>query len=124
MTTLQVTDRLFPEAFAELKARAGLTLRALSERTRAADPAGKGLSHSHLGRLASGDEPLRPEALRLIAAAFDDLTGPEYFLEYRMALLRQAFDPNQGDPADARARFLAWEALSPPQRARILDAKG
>lgn len=118
------TDRLFPQAFADLKQASGLTLRALAERMRAADPAGKGLSYSHLSRLASGEEPLRPEALRLIAGAFDELPGPEYFVEFRMALLRQAFDPAEGDPHDALARFLAWEALPKRQRDRVLNSAG
>lgn len=120
MTTL-ATDTLFPEAFSELKARAGLTFRQLAVLTRSVDPAGKGLSHGHLARLANGDEPLLPDAIRLIAAALDDIDGPEYFVEYRMAQLRQAFDPKHGDPQAALKRFLAWEALPVAQRDLILN---
>ncbi|MDX6574027.1 MAG: hypothetical protein QOC86_3183 [Gaiellales bacterium] len=121
--TTPATDTLFPEAFAELKGRAGLTFRQLAERTRAADPHGRGLSNGHLSRLASGDEPLLPDAMRLIAAALDEIDGPEYFVEYRMAQLRDAFDPRHGDPRDALQRFLAWEALSPGQRDLILNPR-
>jgi transcriptional regulator with XRE-family HTH domain len=120
VTTL-ATHALFPEAFAELKGRAGLTFRQLAERTRAADPHGRGLSHGHLSRLASGDEPLLPDAMRLIAAALDEIDGPEYFVEYRMAQLRDAFDPRHGDPRDALQRFLAWESLPAAQRDLILN---
>lgn len=118
------TNRPFPEAFAELRRSAGVTFRQLAERTRAVDPAGKGLSHSHLARLANGDEPLHPHALGLIAAAFEDLDGPEFFVEYRMAQLREAFDPNAADRNQALRRFLAWESLPSAQRERVLRAHG
>ena len=121
--TPQATTAAFPEAFAELRARAGLTFRQLAERTRAADPSGKGLSDGHLVRLAKGDAPLVADALRLIAAAFaDEIAGPEYFVEYRMAQLRRAFDPRQSDPQQALRSFLAWEALPARERVRILTA--
>ena len=71
-----------------------MTFRQPAARTRSVDPAGKGLSHGHLARLANGEERLHPHAMQLIAAAFEELDGPEYFVEYRMAQLRQAFDPN------------------------------
>jgi len=121
MTAL-ATTALFPEAFAELKLRAGLSFRELAHRTRAVDPAGKGLSNGYLVRLANGVQPLVPEAMRLIAAAFGEIDGPEYFVEYRMAQLRQAFDPGRGDPRDALRRFLAWEALPATQRELVLSA--
>lgn len=121
-TIPQATDKSFPEAFAELKARAGLTFRELAQRTRDADPAGKGLSPSYLTRLGNGFQPLVPDAIRLIASAFDEIDGPEYFVEFRMAQLRQALDPSCGDPHEARQRFLAWEALPAPQRDVLLIA--
>lgn len=120
MTSL-ATTALFPEAFAELKVRAGLSFRELAERTRAVDPNGKGLSNGYLVRLANGDQPLVPEAMRLIAAAFVEIDGPEYFVEYRMAKLRQAFDPSRGDPHGALRRLLAWESLPAAERELVLS---
>ena len=120
--TAVATDTLFPEAFAGLKSRAGLTFRQLSARTRQVDPARKGLSHGHLARLANGEEPILPDAMRMIAAAFDEIEGPTYFVEYRMAELRDAFDPRLGDPRQVLQRFLAWEALPEARREVILSA--
>jgi transcriptional regulator with XRE-family HTH domain len=117
------TNKPFPEAFADLRGRAGVTFRQLAARTRSVDPAGKGLSHGHLARLANGDERLHPHAMQLIAAAFEELDGPEYFVEYRMAQLRQAFDPNAADRHQALRRFLAWESLPAAQRERVLGAE-
>jgi hypothetical protein len=59
--------------------------------------------------------------MRLIAAALDEIDGPKYFVEYRMAQLRDAFDPRHGDPHDALRRFLAWESLPVAQRDLILN---
>jgi transcriptional regulator with XRE-family HTH domain len=73
-----------------LKAEAGLSFRQLAELVRELDPAERGLSGGYLVQLANGVEDPPPSAIGLIAAAFG--LEPSYFVEYRLALLREAFD--------------------------------
>ncbi len=80
----------FGAALRRLKAEAGLSFRQLAERVRELDPAGRGLSAGYLVQLANGDEDPPPGAISLIATAFG--FEPSYFVEYRLALVREAFD--------------------------------
>ena len=90
MSSMPVTDRPFHEAFAELKAARGVSLRALHVATKERDPSGSGLSTGHLGRLSQGVDVPSPAAISLIARALD--VDPGYFAEYRLAEARALFD--------------------------------
>jgi transcriptional regulator with XRE-family HTH domain len=84
------SDDPFPEAFSALKDQRRKTFRALSSDTRAADPAGHGLSHTYIGRLARGREYPVPRAIELLSLALG--VDPSYFAEYRLAQFRSHFD--------------------------------
>jgi transcriptional regulator with XRE-family HTH domain len=87
-----------------LTAAAGLTYRALAQRTRELDQRGRGVTHSYIAGLASGKEQPSPRSLELIAHALD--VAPEVFGEYRLATLRRQLDPKRSGFDAARKRYL------------------
>lgn len=93
-----------------------LSYRALSERTRRADPAGAGLTHGHLAKLIAGRARPSRRALELIARALE--LEPYYFAEYRLAELRDQLDERRVgfDAAYRRYRALTQAALASPAR--------
>ena len=82
-----------------------LSYRALSERTRAVDPAGYGLTHGHLANLIAGRARPSRRALELIAHAF--ALEPGHFAEYRLAELRDQLDERRVGFDAAYRRYCA-----------------
>ena len=82
----------------------GLSLRALAERTRDVDAAGRGVMHSYIAAILTGRETPSPRSLELIAAACG--TEPQHFVEYRMWKLRGEIDPREVGFDAALHRFL------------------
>lgn len=103
------TDLPFPEAFAELRAARGVSLRTLNADTKALDASGKGLSPAHLSRLSNGRERPSPAAIALIARAL--LVAPEYFAEYRLAEARALLD--ERGPGGLETALEHWRRLKP-----------
>jgi len=87
-----------------LTAAAGLTYRALAQRTRELDQRGRGVTHSYIAGLTSGKEQPSPRSLELIAGALD--VTPDVFGEYRLATLRHQLDPKRSGFDAARRRYL------------------
>lgn len=116
MSSMPVTDRPFHEAFAELKAARGVSLRVLHRATKELDPAGSGISPGHLGRLAQGADLPSPAAISLIARALD--IEPGYFAEYRLAEARALLDERR--PGGLEAALEHWRRLE-PHLARVPD---
>lgn len=100
-----MSDRPFQEAFADLRARVGISLRQLARLSQQADPAGKGLSAGHLARLEKGGERPSTAAIALLA----ELLGvdPEYFAEYRLSRARDRLDDRGPGGLQAALRELA-----------------
>lgn len=109
MSCAPVTDRPFHEAFAELKAARGVSLRTLHLATKELDPSGTGLSSGHLGRLSQGVDVPSPQAISMIARALD--VEPGYFAEYRLAEARALFDERR--PGGLTAALKHWRRLQP-----------
>jgi transcriptional regulator with XRE-family HTH domain len=84
------SDRPLASALAALMTERRLSYRALSQRTRSADPAGTGLTHGHLANLIAGRARPSRRALELIARALE--LEPDHFAEYRLAELRDQLD--------------------------------
>jgi transcriptional regulator with XRE-family HTH domain len=87
-----------------LTAAAGLTYRALAQRTREFDQRGRGVTHSYIAGLASGKEQPSPRSVELIARALD--VTPDVFGEYRLAILRHELDPKRSGFGAARKRYI------------------
>lgn len=102
-----VTEQPLPKTLPNLMRGAGLTYRALAQRTRHADPTGQGLSHGHLANLTRGEHP-SARALDLLAAAFD--LAPAYFPEHRLAQLRHDLDERRVGFTAAYQRYATLTA--------------
>jgi transcriptional regulator with XRE-family HTH domain len=87
---MAVSDDPITIALKPLMLEAGVTFRSLSERTRAQDTAGRGVTHTYLCGLTSGREYPSTRSMELIAAALD--IPPTYFAEYRLAQLQLELD--------------------------------
>jgi transcriptional regulator with XRE-family HTH domain len=109
MPALPTTDLPFHEAFADLKAARGVSLRALHRATKEFDPAGSGISTGHLGRLAQGADLPSPAAIALIARALQ--VQPGYFAEFRLAEARALLDERRPGGLDAALEH--WRRLEP-----------
>lgn len=93
---------------------AGLSLRALAERTRRD---GGGMSAAHVSRLMRGLDPPSVAAMEAIAKALE--TAPEYFAEYRLAAGRALLDEHGPDGlagALDRLEYLQAQADGPLPR--------
>ncbi|HEX6020636.1 MAG TPA: hypothetical protein VFZ00_01490 [Solirubrobacter sp.] len=93
-----------------------LTFRALRERTRLHDEAGRGLSDAYLVALAKGQRRGSQQALDLLARALG--VNPWRFTEYRLAYYRRALDERPppegvGPELAAIALRLVEEAMAP-----------
>jgi transcriptional regulator with XRE-family HTH domain len=76
------TDEPFHVALCGLLAQRGLSRRRLAQLSPAID--GRGLGHSYVSGLASGERAPTTENMRLLAALLD--VPPSFFREYRAAL--------------------------------------
>ena len=84
----------FRRRIRQLMAERGLTFRSLAQRTRVADATGKGLSSGYLSGVTAGHDDIPSlGAIELIAEALDAV--PVQFTEYRLALVRRAFDERE-----------------------------
>lgn len=68
----------------------GVSYRALAARTRERAGDAMGVTSGHLANLVSGRSRASAPVLELIATALD--VRPEYFAEYRLAVLRRSLD--------------------------------
>lgn len=84
------TDEPLSRALPALMRERGLTYRALAARTREHAGDATGVTSGHLANLVSGRNRASAPVLELIAAALD--VRPEYFAEYRLAVLRRSLD--------------------------------
>jgi transcriptional regulator with XRE-family HTH domain len=82
-----------------------LSYRALSERTRQADPVGDGITHGHLANLVAGRARPSRRALELIAHALE--LEPNHFAEYRLGELRDQLDERRVGFDAAYRRYAA-----------------
>jgi hypothetical protein len=83
----------FPEALAWVMAREGVSFRRLAALTRAQDPAGKGLHYAFLSDVVRRKETASPRSIELVARALG--LQPCKFAEYRLAVVRRAFDDRE-----------------------------
>ena len=81
----------FPEALAVLMKEVGLSYRQLARKTKDVDPSGKGLTHATINMAVNRHDKITPRAIELIAKACG--VPPSYFAEYRLAELRDLYDP-------------------------------
>jgi transcriptional regulator with XRE-family HTH domain len=84
------TDEPLSRALPTLMRERGLTYRALAARTRERASDETGVTSGHLANLVSGRNRASAPVLELIAIALD--VRPEYFAEYRLAVLRRSLD--------------------------------
>jgi len=84
------TDEPLSRALPALMRERGLSYRALATRTREHASDGPGVTSGHLANLVSGRSRGSAPVLELLAAALD--IRPEYFAEYRLAVLRRSLD--------------------------------
>lgn len=66
-------------------------LKDLDRRIKDADPTGKGISYGYLAQIARGAVTPTATVMLLIASALD--VEPDVFTEYRLAVVRDQFDP-------------------------------
>jgi transcriptional regulator with XRE-family HTH domain len=85
----------------------GLSFRDLAAETRAADPKGRGLNHSHIAGLTNGREVPGEHALELLAAALE--IPIDSFAEYRLARFREQFDDRRVGPQRAWSNLESLE---------------
>jgi transcriptional regulator with XRE-family HTH domain len=76
------TDEPFAAALRALLSERGLSRRRLAQLSPSVD--GRGLGHSYVSGLASGERQPTVENMRLLAALLD--VAPSFFYEYRVAL--------------------------------------
>jgi len=84
------TDEPLSRALPALMRERGLTYRALASRTCEHAGDASGVTSGHLANLVSGRNRASAPVLELIATALD--VRPEYFAEYRLAVLRRSLD--------------------------------
>lgn len=84
------TDEPLSRALPALMRERGLSYRALAARTREHARDATGVTSGHLANLVSGRNRASAPVLELIATALD--VRPEYFAEYRLAVLRRSLD--------------------------------
>jgi transcriptional regulator with XRE-family HTH domain len=90
VTATTCTDEPLSRALPALMRERGLTYRALAARTREHAGDTSGVTSGHLANLVSGRNRASAPVLELIATALD--VHPEYFAEYRLAVLRRSLD--------------------------------
>lgn len=113
------TTEPFATAFKRLKGEADLSFREIAAETKRADEAeGRGLSVSYLVGLANGFEQPVFRSIELIAAALPGVDDPRYFVEYRLALWREAFDERVAFE-EAVEHLAAAESLPSDVRRRL-----
>jgi transcriptional regulator with XRE-family HTH domain len=86
-----MTSDPFPEAMLALMQQRGVSTRKLSEKTR--DMFNGWGAQVTIHRLSTGEVPATIEAIERIARALE--VDPDYFAEYRLAMFRAQFDPEQ-----------------------------
>lgn len=97
-----------------------MSFRALAAATRAADPDGEGLSVSYIAALAKGTERPGRGAMDLIARSFE--LSPAYFVEFRLATLRDCFDERRVGVTEAARRLRVLGGGLAPEAAQDIGA--